>query len=114
MFDNPKKELQELEQQLLAAEEYTTENEDEFQSIYAEVLAEFGPDRDAVQELPIRNFANNYGRDVRPVHSIPQQPVEIPRELPVPRERSGFLTFLFCLECLALSAVAVCWLVNLL
>ena len=120
MFDNPKKELQELEDQLLAAEEYpdTTDaaeaTDDEFQSIYAELLAEFGPERDAADEVPIRNFANGYGRNLQTIHSIPQKPVENIREIPVPREHFGFLTFLFCVECLALTAVALCWLESLL
>ena len=118
MFDDPKKELQTLEDQLLAAEEPMTTNDDEFQSIYNEVLAEFGQDWDTPDEPPIRNFANGYGRNV---HNIPQKSVEIPRpmqkplfEAPVPREHYGFLTFLFCLECLALTGVTVLWLVNLL
>ena len=125
MFDDPKKELQSLEDQLLAAEEQTkTEHTDDFQSIYAEVLAEFGPDWDTPDEPPIRNFANGYGRNI---HDIPQKPVEIPGpveiprpmqkplfEAPVPREHYGFLTFLFCLECLALAGVTLLWLVNLL
>ena len=113
MFDDPKKELRALENQLLAAEEPKQQPipdpEDEFQSIYAEVLAEFGPDG-AEDEPPIRNFANGYGKNIhRPV----QKPVEtFESEPPAPREHSGFLTFLFCLECLAIAGVALFWLVK--
>ena len=119
MFDDPKKELQQLENQLLAAENPVHVNDnDEFERIYAEVLAEFGTDGTSADEPPIRNFANGYGRDL---HKIPQRPVEFSRpmemprfEPPVPREHYGFLTFLFCLECLVLTGVTLLWLVNLL
>lgn len=110
MFDDPKKELQELEDQLLAAEHHSSNDDDEFQRIYAEVLAEFGPGGSDAQEPPIRNFANNYGRNS---HKPVQQPVEeIPQGLAAPKERFGFLAFLFCLECAALAGLAAFWLVN--
>ena len=107
MFDNPNKELQELENQLLAAEHGVKENNDDFQQIYAEVLAEFGSDD---QEPPIRNFANGYGQYVyKPV----QKPVEqVLTPSHPPKEPVGFLTFLVCLECLGLLSVAILWLLN--
>ena len=106
MFDDPKKKLQELEEQLLAAEEH----DEEFQKIYAEVLAEFGPGGTDEAEPPIRNFANGYGGDFP---SQPQKPVEtISEEQPAKKERFGFLVFLFCLECLAIGGVAAFWLIN--
>ena len=55
MFDDPKKELRELEDQLLAAEEEhkTAElDEQEFQELYNEILEEFGPKSYAVKEIP--------------------------------------------------------------
>ena len=117
MFDDPKKKLRELEDQLLAAEEnekFHAEQDAEFQKIYEEVLAEFGSVDAPEQEPPIRNFANGYGKDFhRPMQKPVEIPVKIPDPEPVqPREHSGFLTFLFCVECLAIAGVAVFWLVN--
>ena len=112
MFDNPRKELQELEDQLLAAEEYTQEQEDEFQKIYAEVLAEFGPGDALDQEPPIRNFANGYGRNVQPVTPVAPPPLPEPEpifmeEEPIPqREPIGGLVFLVILECLIFVGLA--------
>ena len=122
MFDNPNKELQSLEDRLLAVEAETLvhpapaaeldtfENDDEFQRIYAEVLAEFGPGSSDHDEPPIRNYANGYGKSI---HSSVQEPVEefLP-EPAAPREHCGFLAFLFCLECLVFAGVAAFWLVN--
>ena len=112
MFDDPKRKLQELEDQLLAAEEYTEEQEDEFQKIYAGVLAEFGPVDEPEQEPPIRNFANGYGRKIQPVTRPAPPPMPEPvEEEPLPRrERIGGLVFLAVLECLIFAGLAVYWL----
>lgn len=112
MFDDPKRKLQELEDQLLAAEDHTLQQEDEFQKIYAEVLAEFGPGDAQEQEPPIRNFANGYGRNAHPVTPMPE-PKPIAREaeaIPPRRERIGGLVFLVILECLIAAGLAVIWL----
>ena len=116
MFDDPKRKLQELEDQLLAEEEYTEEQEDEFQKIYAEVLAEFGPGDAQEQEPPIRNFANGSGRKIQPVTRPAPPPMPEPgEEEPLPRrERIGGLVFLVIVECLIFAGLAAFWLGGLL
>ena len=117
LFDDPKRKLQELEDQLLAAEETTLEQEDEFQKIYAEVLAEFGPGDTQEQEPPIRNFANGYGRNVQPVTPVAPPPMPEPEPIleeeeptPTKRERIGGLVFLAVIECLIFAGLAALWL----
>ena len=117
MFDDPKKELQELEDQLLAAEECTEVDEEEFQRIYAEVLAEFGSAVVSDQEPPIRNFANGYGRNIQPVTPAVPEPMPVPEPVqgaPEPRqskrERVGGLVFLAVVECLIFASLAAWWL----
>ena len=117
MFDDPKRKLQELEDQLLAAEDNTLEQEDEFQKIYAEVLAEFGPGDTQEQEPPIRNFANGYGRNVQPVTPVVPPPMPEPepileQEAPArtKRERIAGLVFLAVIECLIFAGLAAFWL----
>ena len=117
MFDDPKRKLQELEDQLLAAEDNTLEQEDEFQKIYAEVLAEFGPGDAQEQEPPIRNFANGYGRNVQPVTPVAPPPMPEPepileQEAPArtKRERIAGLVFLAVIECLIFAGLAAFWL----
>ena len=122
MFDDPKKELQELEDQLLAAETPVHVNDDEeFQRIYAEVLAEFGPGDAQEQEPPIRNFANGYGRNVQPVTPVAPPPMPEPEPIleeeeptPTKRERIGGLVFLAVIECLIFAGLAAFWLGGLL
>ena len=121
MFDDPRKELQALEEQLLAAEEKTEVNDEEFQRIYAEVLAEFGPAADVREtEPPIRNFANGYGRNIQPQPpkpvEVPHVPVQDPIPAPVPkprRQRVGCLVFVTLLEVLVAAGLVAFWLVKL-
>ena len=109
MFDDPKRKLRELEDQLLAEEPVTEELGDEFQQIYAEILADVGND-----EPPIRNFANGYGRNVQPAAPAPMPEPEpiIEEEEPRPtrRERIGGLVFLAVIECLIFAGLAAIWL----
>lgn len=124
MFDDPKKELRELEGQLLAAEEEQKAselNDAEFERLYDEILAEFGPKQasgepaPAAPEPPIRNFANGYGGVVR------NQPIGtdgdeiLPDGEPVPNEKgSKGLVFLAILECAAIAGLVVYWVLNFL
>ena len=120
MFDDPKKELRELEDQLLAAEEEhkTAElDEQEFQELYNEILEEFGPktqsgDAAPVPEPPIRNFANGYGGVVR-TPPLPAGDEILADDESVPSEKgSKGLVLLACLETLAVAALAVYWALN--
>ena len=66
MFDDPKKELQRLQQELLAEEEYEEEflTEDEwFEREIAEAKALSG-----YQEPEVRNYANGYGAGRQPAY----------------------------------------------
>ena len=120
MFDDPKKELQKLEDQLLAAEinhETAELNNEEFEELYDKILEEFGPreqpDGTTVPEPPIRNFANGYGK------AAPARPAAAPvnpsaEEPEAPRKGVKGLVFLVTLECLAIAALAAYWLMELL
>ena len=119
MFDDPKKELQKLEDQLLEAEinhETAQLNNEEFEELYDKILEEFGPreqsDGAPVSDPPIRNFANGYGK------AVPAQPLADGDEIlsddepVVPQKGTRGLVILACLECLAIAGVAVYWLLN--
>ena len=109
MFDDPKKKLRELEDQLLAEETVTEKPDDDFQ-IDTEILADVGDD-----EPPIRNFANGYGRNIQPAAPAPMpEPEPILKEekepTPTRRERIGGLVFLAVIECLIFAGLAAIWL----
>ena len=119
MFDDPKKELQELEDQLLAAEDdQETADLDtaEFEKLYDEILEEFGPGKasqpepDAPAELPIRNFANGYGKAVapQPLGTDGDEILADDEPLEAPKPIRG-LVILACLETLAIAGLAVYW-----
>ena len=111
LFDDPKKKLRELEDQLLAEETVTEKPDDDFQ-IDTEILADIGDD-----EVPIRNFANGYGRKVQPVTPVAPPPMPEPEPIleeeeptPTKRERIGGLVFLAVIECLIFAGLAALWL----
>ena len=113
MFDDPRNELRELEDRLLAAEaprETPMLDEQEFEALYDEILEEYGHQDDAPQP-PIRNFANGYGR---------QAPQEIPRPQTEPLtpesqpRGNGGLVLTLCLEIAAIAAVVIFWILSLL
>ena len=116
MFDNPKKELEELECQLLAAEEIPEDSmldEQEFEALYNEILEEFGPRDD---EPVVRNFANGYGGTApQPKrHEQPSAPV-MPQEAP-PRKkhkRNGGLLLTILAETAAIGAIVTLWALSL-
>ena len=116
MFDNPKKELKALEGQLLAAEEAQETamlDEKEFETLYNEIRAEFNP---RVEEPPIRNFANGYGKNFAPVPQPEPQPE--PQSAPAQKKRkpkgNGGLVFIAVLEVAALAVVGAFWAMYLL
>ena len=110
MFDDTKKELKELESELLAGE-----NREEsmlgadFETFFDEIKAEYGSQND---EPTIRNFANGYGKYQAPAAPRPApapSPVQEPR-----KKRHGGLGFLIFLEIVALIAVLGFWALYLL
>ena len=132
MFDNPKKELERLEQQLLAAEAHEQEEED-FESLYEEIYDEFGREEpyevdDELKQMlnysdiPIRNHANNYGN---PQQDLSQRSagfeaekdyyMDSDRYVPMPKKKGikGLLV-LACIEAVAVIALAAWWLGRLL
>ena len=121
MFDDPKKKLQSLEAQLLAAEQNqeTAElNDEEFEELYDKILQEFGPreqhNGEPVSDPPIRNFANGYG-NASPVRPAAAPVTPAPAEEPAaPKKGVKGLVFLVVLEVLAIAALAAYWLMELL
>ena len=121
MFDDPKKELEELERQLLAEEEVPEPamlDEAEFEALYHEILEEFGPRQaETPADPPIRNFANGYGFYIPPRHEITLAVPEdaLPSEPELPKVKgNGGLIFTICLESIAIAAVLGLWILSLL
>ena len=117
MFDDPKKELQELEGQLLAAEDAPEKSDETYESILEEYAPRENPDSAAVStdEPLIRNFANGYGR------AVPNEPLGtdgdeiLAEDEPAPAQKGvKGLVILACLECLGIAAIAVYWVMNFL
>ena len=114
MFDDTKKELKELEGQLLAAEKSqdTAMLDDDFETLFNEIKADLGSQND---EPAIRNFANNYGRAAAPRPAPRPAPAPAPAPMPEPRKkRHGGLGFIIFLETVALIALLGFWAVYLL
>lgn len=112
MFDDTKKELKELEGELLAAERTQDAAllDDDFEALFNEIKADLGSQND---EPAIRNFANGYGRAAAPRPA--PRPAPAPAPVPEPRKkRHGGLGFIIFLEILALAALLGFWAVYLL
>ena len=131
MFDDPRKELRRLEEQLLAEEdpgpdvpEDTLRMDDELEEARRLLGAEMPEDEEAEDEDPepmvYRNFANGYGRRQsvpvrnrdrfdRDLEEYSDQVHDEPREKGV-----RGLVILACLELLGIAAVIVYWLLFLL
>ncbi len=136
MFDDPKKELQRLQDELLAAEEEEWDDLSDIQDLlddYEEedsvesLLQEFGAD--AEEEPRYQNYANGYGRrPARPVYEEEAVP-ELDDDAVLYREDArtkkkakkekkekgiGCLVFLAVLETMGILAIAAWWAVMLL
>ena len=116
MFDDPKKELKSLEQELLAAEEVPEGamlDEAEFEALYNEILVEFGPQND---EPVVRNFANGYGKNTPQPEQYEQvcEPV-IPQEAPPQKKRKGNrgLVLTLIAEVVAIGAIVAFWALSM-
>ena len=112
MFDDTKKELKELEGELLAAESQDTAMlDDDFEALFNEIKADLDSQND---EPTIRNYANGYGKYHAPVAHRPA-PAPAPVPVPEPRKkRHTGLGFIIFLEIVALVAVLGFWALHLL
>ena len=132
MFDDPIKELKEQAKQLLEEEKLQDPamlDEVEFEVLYNEILAEFGPQKtETPAEPPVRNDSGDYGSDLPPVPDVPRavQEEELPpapaAEEDLPPEPAakktrgrgnGGLVVTLLLEALAISAVLGLWILSL-
>ena len=118
MFDDTKKELKELEGELLAAEKSqdTAMLDDDFETLFNEIKADLGSQND---EPAIRNYANGYGKYSAPVtYTAPvYAPAPAPMHEPAPeprKKRHSGLGFIIFLEIVALIAVLGFWALYLL
>ena len=112
MFDDTKKELKELEGELLAAESQDTAMLDnDFEALFNEIKADLDSQND---EPTIRNYANGYGKYHAPVAYRPA-PAPAPAPVAEPRKkRNTGLGFILFLEIVALVAVLGFWALYLL
>ena len=133
MFDNPKKELERLEQQLLAAEmDIDEEVEEEFDDLYEDIYDEFGEEApydvdDELEsllngtELPIRNYSNNYGAPERELYDraagfdteIEEEEYHMDESrYAAPPKKKGFrgLVIFTLLQAIVIIALALWWL----
>ena len=105
MFDNPKKELERIQQQLLAAESY--DSDDEYADSSDEIYDVF--DDDAFCSEP--SDADFYRRSTG--FGIPDGPYEMEsdRYVPAPKKKKiGRLLFIALLELLAAGGLIAWWL----
>lgn len=127
MFDDPKKELQKLEAQLLKEEEWFNRELEDAKKLsgYAPVKKSQKTSKTAAAKKPmdqtqvyrtgsttqVRNAANNYGKGAP--KSAVRSPEAGTREKPREKSVKG-LVILACLETLGIVAVAAYWLMILL
>ena len=104
MFDDPKKELQELEEQLLALEP-----DEDFERFYEDIYSEFGEEpmednarmQDLKVEPPKRPHSNTYSDSKR-------------YAAPVKKDNSiRNLTIIACLETAAIVGIVLWWVLRL-
>ena len=112
MFDDPKKELKRLEEELLAAEM----SDDEFEQFYDDIYDEFGEEETVVQqdaELKAQlsdRAQNTVFRSVGPYEEDDEA-----RYVSVPKKKSvRGLVILACLESLGIVTIVLWWLLRIL
>ena len=97
MFDNPRKELERLEEELL---KNSPEDED-FEGFYQDVFDEFGPTEETPAASQIKWLGRTYA--------------DIPRAVaPEQKQRVAGLVVLICLELVGIAGVAAWWLLRIL
>ena len=105
MFENPNKNMEDMEQQLLAAE---NEAED-FESFFAQIMDEFG-DKSAAEDKETQNDQPEERNEAAPVCQDKQA-----KAAPVKKDHSiRNLTALIVLELLGIAGVAAWWVMKLL
>ena len=118
MFDDPKKELQWLQEQLLAQEEESAPEEafpesdfdEELDDIIRLISDEKKPPQ-VSRETAYRNFANNYGQEPEEEESAALY-CDDTNDVPQPKKKEkgiGGLVFLAVLETLGILAIAAWW-----
>ena len=103
MFDDPKKELKRLEEELLKEEQ----PDDEFEKFYREIYEEFGPGEE--EQKPVAAPA-------RPAAPRASTYADTPRAV-VPKKKDKSirnLTVAICLECVGIAAIVLWWVLQLL
>ena len=111
MFDNPKKELERLQQQLLAAEMDTPEEEvtEDFDDLYDEIYDEFGPEE--FDEPDLNFYSRAAGFDAE----LEEYEMDEDRYVAPPRKRGfrGLVVFAL-VQAFVVIALAFWWLGRLL
>ena len=103
MFDDPNKELAELQAQLEAQEEWFRRELDSAKRMIGQE-----PERKAAPAAPVRNYANNYGKQPVRKAYVPDIP-EIQEEEPPKKKGVRGLVILASLELLGIFAILGYW-----
>ena len=113
MFDDPKKELEQLEKQLLEDEEWFARELDSAKRMIGQMPGKPQrssapqPSRTATKSAPVRNYANGYGKG-KPQPRKPQE------EAPMPKKGITGLLILMSFELLGILGLAAYWFLVLL
>lgn len=114
MFDDPKKELKRLEEQLLAVKE----SDEAFEKFYSEIYSEFGPKQPQGNgaRRPASAARQNQPRNPAPGKAPAAAHPETGRSSgPAKKEKGiGGLAALVCFECLGIAAVVLWWVFRIL
>ena len=116
MFDNPKKELERLEQQLLAAETEQMED-DEFDRLYEDIYEEFGKEEPYELDDELLGMLNRTpiydSNDFEETDCGAYDEMAEDRYVAAPKKKSLlWLIILVILETICVIALAVWWLVR--
>ena len=120
MFDNPKKELERLEQQLLAAEaRKTIDPDEEFDRLYEDIYEEFGREEPYELDDELIGMLNHTPTPARDTVSrsagfdAEDYVMDTDRYVAPPKKKSlkGLVIFVL-LEAICVIALAVWWLVR--
>ncbi len=103
MFDDPNKELADLQAQLEAQEEWFQRELDSAKRMIGQE-----PERKAAPAAPVRNYANNYGKQPVRKAYVPDIP-EIQEEEPPKKKGVRGLVILASLELLGIFGILGYW-----